>query len=57
MQHPASLTHRPVEAVGLEHVDDLADDLLRALDVAAAAGSQRLQARSNQSRKRAPIEV
>ena len=57
MQHPASLTHRPVEAVGLEHIDDLADDLLRALDVAAAAGSQRLQARSNQSRKRAPIEV
>ncbi|NNC10470.1 PLP-dependent transferase [Planctomonas sp. JC2975] len=47
VQHPASLTHRPVEAdakpnagvvrlsVGLEHVDDLTDDLMAALDVAA----------------------
>ncbi|RBP64162.1 methionine-gamma-lyase [Brevibacterium sanguinis] len=44
IQHPASLTHRPVSAeakpgdglvrisVGLEHVDDLAADLLSALD-------------------------
>jgi cystathionine gamma-synthase/methionine-gamma-lyase len=45
-QHPASLTHRPVAAaakpgggivrltIGLEHVDDLAADLLQALDAA-----------------------
>jgi cystathionine beta-lyase/cystathionine gamma-synthase len=45
VQHPASLTHRPVEqhakpnagvvrlSIGLEHVDDLTDDLMRALDV------------------------
>lgn len=44
VQHPASLTHRPVEAgakplpgvvrlsIGLEHVDDLTDDLVSALD-------------------------
>lgn len=44
IQHPASLTHRPVAAtakpgdglvrlsVGLEHVDDLAEDLFSALD-------------------------
>lgn len=49
VQHPASLTHRPVAAaakpgagivrlsIGLEHVDDLASDLLAALD--AAVGS------------------
>ncbi len=48
VQHPASLTHRPVEAdkkpgagivrlsIGLEHVDDLTDDLMQALDTAAA---------------------
>lgn len=48
VQHPASLTHRPVAAaakpgagivrlsVGLEHVDDLADDILAALDAALA---------------------
>ena len=47
VQHPASLTHRPVEAaakphqgvvrlsIGLEHVDDLTDDLMHALDAAA----------------------
>jgi len=47
IQHPASLTHRPVSAeakpdpgllrvaVGLEHVDDLAQDLCAALDAAA----------------------
>jgi methionine-gamma-lyase len=46
VQHPASLTHRPVEAsakphagvvrlsIGLEHVDDLTDDLTAALDAA-----------------------
>ena len=46
VQHPASLTHRPVEAsakpnaavvrlsIGLEHVDDLAADILQALDAA-----------------------
>lgn len=46
VQHPASLTHRPVEAgakphagvvrlsIGLEHVDDLTDDLMHALDAA-----------------------
>ncbi len=44
IQHPASLTHRPVVAaakpgagivrlsIGLEHVDDLTDDLTQALD-------------------------
>jgi len=48
VQHPASLTHRPVEqhakpnggvvrlSIGLEHVDDLADDLMRALDAVHA---------------------
>ena len=47
VQHPASLTHRPVAgeakpgagvvrlAIGLEHVDDLTDDLMAALDAAA----------------------
>jgi cystathionine beta-lyase/cystathionine gamma-synthase len=45
-QHPASLTHRPVApearpgggivrlSIGLEHVDDLAADILQALDAA-----------------------
>ncbi|MET4640135.1 PLP-dependent aspartate aminotransferase family protein [Mycetocola sp. 2940] len=49
VQHPASLTHRPVTAdarpgagivrlsIGLEHVEDLATDLFRALDAVAAA--------------------
>ncbi|WP_210605387.1 trans-sulfuration enzyme family protein [Brevibacterium oceani] len=49
IQHPASLTHRPVAAtakpgdslvrlsVGLEHVDDLAGDLFAALDAIGAA--------------------
>jgi cystathionine gamma-synthase/methionine-gamma-lyase len=49
VQHPASLTHRPVAgeakpgagvvrlAIGLEHVDDLTDDLMAALDAAAEA--------------------
>ncbi|MCT1446906.1 PLP-dependent transferase [Brevibacterium casei] len=49
IQHPASLTHRPVTAeakpgdglvrlsVGLEHVDDLAEDLFSALDAVRAA--------------------
>ncbi|MEO6309945.1 MAG: PLP-dependent transferase, partial [Leifsonia sp.] len=44
VQHPASLTHRPVEAharpaagvvrlsIGLEHADDLTADILQALD-------------------------
>ena len=48
VQHPASLTHRPVAAaakpgagivrisVGLEHVDDLWDDLSQALDASAS---------------------
>ncbi|TFC48583.1 PLP-dependent transferase [Cryobacterium sp. TMT1-21] len=48
VQHPASLTHRPVEAgarpgagivrisIGLEHPDDLLADILAALDVPAA---------------------
>jgi len=47
VQHPASLTHRPVAAhakpdggvvrlsIGLEHVDDLTADLMSALDAAA----------------------
>ena len=46
VQHPASLTHRPVApaarpgggivrlSIGLEHVDDLAADILAALDAA-----------------------
>ncbi|MET0932722.1 MAG: PLP-dependent aspartate aminotransferase family protein [Mycetocola sp.] len=49
VQHPASLTHRPVAAearpgagivrlsIGLEHVEDLATDLFRALDAVATA--------------------
>lgn len=48
VQHPASLTHRPVAgaakpgagvvrlSVGLEHVEDLAEDILQALDAALA---------------------
>ncbi len=47
VQHPASLTHRPVAgdakpgagivrlSIGLEHVDDLTSDLMAALDAAA----------------------
>ncbi len=50
VQHPASLTHRPVAdgakpdagvvriSIGLEHVDDLSNDLMAALDAAAGAG-------------------
>ncbi|WP_157009161.1 trans-sulfuration enzyme family protein [Agromyces laixinhei] len=50
VQHPASLTHRPVAgeakpgagivrlAIGLEHVDDLTNDLMAALDAAAELG-------------------
>jgi methionine-gamma-lyase len=50
VQHPASLTHRPVAgdakpdagvvrlSIGLEHVDDLTADLMAALDAAADAG-------------------
>lgn len=53
VQHPASLTHRPVVgeakpgagvvrlSIGLEHVDDLADDILAALDAAEAVTSSR----------------
>lgn len=49
VQHPASLTHRPVTpdarpgggivrlSVGLEHVDDLAADLIRALEASHTA--------------------
>jgi cystathionine beta-lyase/cystathionine gamma-synthase len=52
VQHPASLTHRPVAAaakpgagivrlsIGLEHVDDLAADLFTALDAALLAQPQ-----------------
>jgi cystathionine beta-lyase/cystathionine gamma-synthase len=48
VQHPASLTHRPVEAaakpgagvvrlsIGLEHVDDLTADIMVALEAAAS---------------------
>ena len=51
VQHPASLTHRPVEAeakphagvvrisIGLEHIDDLTEDLMRALDAVGAERS------------------
>jgi methionine-gamma-lyase len=50
VQHPASLTHRPVTgdakpgasivrlSIGLEHVDDLTADLMGALDAAAEVG-------------------
>jgi methionine-gamma-lyase len=50
VQHPASLTHRPVAgdakpgaavvrlSIGLEHVDDLTADLMTALDAAAELG-------------------
>ena len=53
VQHPASLTHRPVTgdakpgaglvrlSIGLEHVDDLTDDLLQALDAAQHASAMR----------------
>ena len=51
VQHPASLTHRPVEAsarpgasvvrisIGLEHADDLTADILAALDAVDPAGA------------------
>ncbi|WP_439592792.1 trans-sulfuration enzyme family protein [Microbacterium sp.] len=51
VQHPASLTHRPVVgeakpgagivrlSIGLEHVDDLTDDILAALDAAEAVAA------------------
>ena len=51
VQHPASLTHRPVEAsarpgagvvrisIGLEHADDLTADILAALDAVVPAGA------------------
>ena len=54
VQHPASLTHRPVEAaakpgagivrlsIGLEHVDDLWADLSAALEIANAAPVENL---------------
>jgi cystathionine gamma-synthase/methionine-gamma-lyase len=50
VQHPASLTHRPVTgdakpgagivrlSIGLEHIDDLTADLMGALDAAAEIG-------------------
>ncbi|MFD4419970.1 trans-sulfuration enzyme family protein [Agromyces sp. NPDC058484] len=50
VQHPASLTHRPVAgeakpgagivrlSIGLEHIDDLTADLMAALDAAAEVG-------------------
>jgi len=50
VQHPASLTHRPVEAsakpgaaivrisIGLEHADDLTADIVAALAAAAPDG-------------------
>jgi len=56
VQHPASLTHRPVApdarpgagivrvSVGLEHVDDLAADLFTALDAALLAQPQAARA-------------
>jgi len=55
VQHPASLTHRPVAgdakpnagvvrlSVGLEHVDDLTADLMAALDAAAEVGGLRIE--------------
>jgi cystathionine beta-lyase/cystathionine gamma-synthase len=66
VQHPASLTHRPVAgeakpgaavvrlSIGLEHVDDLTDDLMSALDAAAELGglaspSTRLDGRADAS--------
>ena len=56
VQHPASLTHRPVApearpgagivriSVGLEHVDDLTADLFAALDAALLAQPQAARA-------------
>ncbi len=53
VQHPASLTHRPVEAsakpgaaivrlsIGLEHVDDLYDDIVTALAGAELGAAER----------------
>src|SRR5699024_6122577 len=58
IQHPASLTHRPVAAtakpgdglvrlsVGLEHVDDLARDLFLALDSIRTAAWSHSHARA-----------
>jgi cystathionine beta-lyase/cystathionine gamma-synthase len=55
VQHPASLTHRPVEAsarpgagvvrisIGLEHADDLTADILHALDAASATPAARVR--------------
>ena len=57
VQHPASLTHRPVAgeakpgaavvrlSIGLEHVDDLTADLMAALDAAAEVGGLATRAR------------
>jgi cystathionine gamma-synthase/methionine-gamma-lyase len=57
VQHPASLTHRPVAgeakpdaavvrlSIGLEHVDDLTADLMAALDAAAEVGGLVTRAR------------
>jgi cystathionine beta-lyase/cystathionine gamma-synthase len=51
VQHPSSLTHRPVEAsarpgagivrisIGLEHADDLTADILQALDAVVPVGT------------------
>ena len=57
VQHPASLTHRPVAgeakpgaavvrlSIGLEHVDDLTADLMAALDAATEVGGLVTRAR------------
>ena len=66
VQHPASLTHRPVAgeakpgaavvrlSIGLEHVDDLTADLMAALDAAAelVGRSPRLERRDADARAR-----
>jgi len=56
VQHPASLSHRPVEAgarpgaaivrlsTGLEHVDDLVADITHALDVARDVATSGMRA-------------
>ncbi|MFC9558264.1 trans-sulfuration enzyme family protein [Agromyces sp. NPDC056965] len=69
VQHPASLTHRPVAgeakpgagivrlAIGLEHVDDLTDDLMAALDKAAELGGLDDAVTGDASPEREPVDA
>ncbi|MBM7830543.1 cystathionine gamma-synthase/methionine-gamma-lyase [Agromyces cerinus] len=69
VQHPASLTHRPVAgeakpgagivrlAIGLEHVDDLTDDLMAALDRATELGGLDGAVTGDASSGREPVDA